>query len=271
MKETGIYAAIFAAAGGVALAMAASVSIAGAWSYDQRSDQMGRGTIKTARVQSTNQITFGSPYGGPQRAQLELRSHPQYGRDVIISFSRAQFLCRMDGCSVLVRFDDRKPERYSASEPSDHSTEYLFIRGFDRLLHQIRAAKMMRVEAQFFHEGNRVLEFDVVGLKWEVTPAAKGGAAGKSGTSPPQAQNPGSVLAQSKQCVICHDRVSKLVGPAFRDIAERYGSAPDTAATLARSIRVGGAGKWGQIPMPPNPAVSEAEALTLATWILTLK
>jgi len=33
----------------------------------------------------------------------------------------------------------------------------------------------------------------------------------------------------------------------------------------------GGTGVWGQIPMPPNPQVSEAEAKTLVKWILAMK
>jgi cytochrome c len=30
-------------------------------------------------------------------------------------------------------------------------------------------------------------------------------------------------------------------------------------------------GVWGQIPMPANPQVSEAEAKTLAAWVLAAK
>jgi cytochrome c len=33
----------------------------------------------------------------------------------------------------------------------------------------------------------------------------------------------------------------------------------------------GGSGVWGAIPMPANTQVNEAEAKTLATWVLTLK
>ena len=40
---------------------------------------------------------------------------------------------------------------------------------------------------------------------------------------------------------------------------------------LARKVREGSVGVWGQVPMPAQPQVSEAEALTLARWILTRK
>jgi cytochrome c len=76
-------------------------------------------------------------------------------------------------------------------------------------------------------------------------------------------------LAKSKNCLACHAVDKKLVGPAFKDVAARY--TQKDVAQLAASIRKGGAGKWGPIPMPANPQVSEAEATALATWVLKQK
>lgn len=140
-----------------------AVAQSGNWRYDRSSDGMGRGEIKTARLQSANTVTFGSPYGGPQRAVLVLRAHPRYGRDVYVDLDRSQFLCRIDGCSVLVRFDDAAPVRYSATEPADHSSNTLFIRGYDRFVAAMMKAKRVRIEAAFYREGNRLLEFDLAG------------------------------------------------------------------------------------------------------------
>ena len=36
-------------------------------------------------------------------------------------------------------------------------------------------------------------------------------------------------------------------------------------------VKKGGVGVWGQIPMPPNAQVSDADIKDLVTWILTLK
>jgi cytochrome c len=76
-------------------------------------------------------------------------------------------------------------------------------------------------------------------------------------------------LAKSKNCLACHAVDKKLVGPAFKDVAARY--TQKDVAQLAATIRKGGAGKWGPIPMPANPQVSEAEATALATWALKQK
>jgi len=78
-------------------------------------------------------------------------------------------------------------------------------------------------------------------------------------------------LAQSKNCMACHNVDKKVVGPAYKDIAVKYKDDKDAEAKLVKKVLGGGTGVWGQIPMPPNPAVSEAEAKTLVKWIMALK
>lgn len=75
-------------------------------------------------------------------------------------------------------------------------------------------------------------------------------------------------LAQKNACVACHAAERKLVGPAYRDVAKKYAGDKDAAAKLTASIRAGGAGKWGPVPMPAQPNLSEADARTLAIWVL---
>ena len=81
----------------------------------------------------------------------------------------------------------------------------------------------------------------------------------------------GSQLAKSRMCLGCHQPASKLVGPAFTSVAERYASMGDPVAYLSVSIRQGGRGRWGVVPMPAQPQVSEDEARRLAQWILSLR
>lgn len=69
----------------------------------------------------------------------------------------------------------------------------------------------------------------------------------------------------------CHALERKLVGPALRDVARRYGAQPDAAARLAEKIVKGGAGAWGPVPMAANPHVTADEAKRLAAWVLLLK
>ena len=79
-------------------------------------------------------------------------------------------------------------------------------------------------------------------------------------------------LALKRQCMNCHQIDSKRVGPPFKAIAERYAaSAVAMTPVLARKIRSGGKGAWGQVGMPAMSQVSETEALQLANWILQLR
>ncbi len=78
-------------------------------------------------------------------------------------------------------------------------------------------------------------------------------------------------LAKAKNCMACHSVAQKLVGPSYKDIAAKYAGNKDAAAMLAAKIQKGGVGTWGQIPMPANPQVNDAEAKTLADWVLSQK
>ena len=78
-------------------------------------------------------------------------------------------------------------------------------------------------------------------------------------------------LAKGKNCMACHAVASKLVGPAFKDVASKYAGQKDAEAKLTAKVLKGGAGAWGAVPMPANPQVSEAEARALVKWILAQK
>ncbi|MDZ4075128.1 MAG: c-type cytochrome [Hylemonella sp.] len=75
-------------------------------------------------------------------------------------------------------------------------------------------------------------------------------------------------LASKSACMACHAVDRKLVGPSFQDVAKKYNSQKDAQAALAGSIKNGGAGKWGPVPMPAQGALSESDAKTLAAWVL---
>jgi cytochrome c len=76
---------------------------------------------------------------------------------------------------------------------------------------------------------------------------------------------------KKNNCMACHAVDKKLVGPSYKDVANRYRGQSDAADKLAKKIRAGGGGVWGPIPMPANPQVSENEAKKLADYILNIK
>ncbi|MBY0444034.1 MAG: c-type cytochrome [Burkholderiales bacterium] len=78
-------------------------------------------------------------------------------------------------------------------------------------------------------------------------------------------------LAQKNNCLACHSVETKVVGPAFKDIASKYKNKPAALKSLMAKVKNGGGGVWGTIPMPPNPQVSPDEIKTMVTWILKQK
>jgi cytochrome c len=78
-------------------------------------------------------------------------------------------------------------------------------------------------------------------------------------------------LAKSKGCLNCHALDQKRVGPSYKEVAAKYAGQADAAAKLAAKIKSGGSGVWGQMPMPPNPQLSDEDAKKLAQWVLGAK
>jgi len=80
--------------------------------------------------------------------------------------------------------------------------------------------------------------------------------------------DPMQKLLDSHACSGCHALDKRVVGPSFKEISEKYRNDAKASGYLAGKIRSGGQGAWGQVPMPPNAAVSEEEARALAAWVL---
>jgi cytochrome c len=78
-------------------------------------------------------------------------------------------------------------------------------------------------------------------------------------------------LIKKYNCTACHAYDKKMVGPSYRDVAAKYKADAGAAEKLAKKIKAGGAGVWGPIPMPAHPQVPDADALTMARYIMTTK
>ena len=98
----------------------------------------------------------------------------------------------------------------------------------------------------------------------------------KTAAAPAPATTPGGGIDLAKRlgCFACHGVDAAVVGPGFRAIAGRYGvdgSPPrvaDAEMRLLAKLSSGGVGAWGQVPMPPQPQVADADARAVIRWIL---
>ncbi|MDD3529485.1 MAG: c-type cytochrome [Gallionellaceae bacterium] len=74
-------------------------------------------------------------------------------------------------------------------------------------------------------------------------------------------------LAKKNGCAACHDMSAKKVGPTWKDIAAKT---KGDAATITAAIEKGSKGKYGKIPMPPQPK-AKGDAAAIAKWIASIK
>lgn len=75
-------------------------------------------------------------------------------------------------------------------------------------------------------------------------------------------------LLDGNGCLACHALDHKVVGPGYHDVATRYKADPAAAAKVEASIRNGGSGKWGAVPMPGFTALTDAQLKALAQFVL---
>ena len=78
-------------------------------------------------------------------------------------------------------------------------------------------------------------------------------------------------LIVKSNCLACHAIEKRKYGPTFKEVAAKYANDPKAEKKLAKKIKAGGTGVWGQDMMPAQPKLSKADALILSKYILSLK
>lgn len=82
---------------------------------------------------------------------------------------------------------------------------------------------------------------------------------------------PGEKLVAKSDCLGCHNKTQKVIGPAYMEIAAKYPSNEANISKLADAVIKGSKGTWGDLPMTPHPNLSKEDAKSMVTWILSLK
>ena len=81
----------------------------------------------------------------------------------------------------------------------------------------------------------------------------------------------GEQLISASDCLTCHKVDTKIVGPSYIDVANKYEATAANIEMLAGKIVSGGSGNWGEIPMSPHPAITSDDAKEMVKYILALK
>ena len=136
------------------------------WKYDSKDDEMTNSKSYFATILSDNGEVFAFPYDeeGGSHLMVTVRQAKKSGTDVILGISKGQF----NGQYVSVKFDDNAAKKYKAYSADDGSLDVLFIDNAKDFITKAKTAKTIKIEAEFYQEGNRVFTFTAdKPLKWE--------------------------------------------------------------------------------------------------------
>lgn len=81
----------------------------------------------------------------------------------------------------------------------------------------------------------------------------------------------GELLISKSDCFACHKVQDKLLGPSYKEVANKYEKTKSNIDYLVNKVKTGGSGVWGQIPMSPHPALSDDDARAMILYVLSLK
>ncbi|TCD07029.1 c-type cytochrome [Pedobacter frigidisoli] len=81
----------------------------------------------------------------------------------------------------------------------------------------------------------------------------------------------GEKLINKSDCIGCHNKVNKIIGPAYMDIAKKYPATEKNINMLSDKIIKGGTGVWGTMPMTAHASLKPTDAKLMVKYILSLK
>lgn len=80
----------------------------------------------------------------------------------------------------------------------------------------------------------------------------------------------GKSLIEGSDCLGCHKLDEKMIGPSYKEVAQKYENTPQNVEMLAEKILKGSSGVWGDVPMPAH-GFSKENAKFMAQYILSSK
>lgn len=140
------------------------------WDFHFDTDKMTSSKNVWASILSDNSIDLDPPYHSVN-AKITVRYMKKFGGyDAIISITDGQIYGNeySNDNYILARFDNGQPIKYWFNEPSDGSSESIFIRRKSDFIAHCKKAKDIKIEIPIFEGGRPIFEFHVdEPLKWK--------------------------------------------------------------------------------------------------------
>jgi cytochrome c len=77
----------------------------------------------------------------------------------------------------------------------------------------------------------------------------------------------GKKLIEASDCMACHSKEKKSIGPSYMDVSTKYKGDGSALEKLTKKIIVGGSGVWGETAMAGHPQLSTADASEMVKYI----
>lgn len=136
------------------------------WEYEETIDKMNETKTKIASIEANEELLFDFPYDGGSTAKIVLRNK-NGNTNVFLTISKGQFITQYDNRYIKTKFDNQKPKTQSVSESSDGSSDILFINSEKTFISKLKNSKKLIIEAEFYQEGLKQMEFNTEGLDWK--------------------------------------------------------------------------------------------------------
>ncbi len=146
-------------------------------------------------------------------------------------------------------------------------------RFFTRSFRPVRKDGEVRV---YFENGNGESYLAEGTLEWPLQnsrPIEGGGAVGvdRGKAAATDDLSLGEQVIANSDCLSCHAETHKVTGPAWSQVSGKFRGHLQTPviAALTTAVLEGSVGKWGSVPMPAHPELSETEARAAVSYILS--
>jgi TonB family protein len=220
MKKVGVLVASM-------LIMAVLPTSSLSWRYDVTYDRMREEQTEWAHMESSNTLSFGFPYQGGSKVSLALAKNKHQGLSVILKVDKGQFNCSsLEPCRVYAKLDTGEVLHFYGNIPTDGKADMLFISPEAKMVDLLRKSKHLTIEAGFFQEGSRQMEFDVSDLQWGSEEGAKDAAQGSSFGSP---EGNGAITAAVQ--LYC-ERVRSAIRQEFKSPDQYVGNLETTVSLV---------------------------------------
>nr|WP_141662012.1 hypothetical protein [Burkholderia ambifaria] len=141
------------------------------WLYKEEHDSMRDKTYRVALLPASNVLDFDFPYNGGSHVLMIING--EQGRKLahpVLEIDKGQFDCGTDGCDLTVKFDDQL-QSYHAQLLTSRRLYIWYREGRnsvngeeDEFIKNLRASHHMIIEARFYEDGARQIEFDTTGF-----------------------------------------------------------------------------------------------------------